>query len=264
MNFLNSKCFFSIVLISILATNSPSQAQTHAEATGGQAREHRPIEPHIMKVVMSGSMQLNLKASPIPELYVSGDPKLVAKVTTKIDGDTLYIGTKGIYIAVGKTQQTIVELNLPALEKLQLSGSGNSSVKGFKGTRLEFIAEGSGNYVLESDYSKLQFTASGSGNGQLALPNCQTIALRSQGSGSLILKGKATLLNGVITGSGAFDAMAMQTLKSNLNVAGSGDVSVSVSDDVTAKLTGSGNVYLQGNPTKRHIQHSGSGQLIWK
>jgi hypothetical protein len=153
---------------------------------------------------------LLLHASTVPSLSVRGDPKLASRVTTRVDGNTLYITTRGIFITLGKSESVRVELNLPVLEKLQLSGSGDVNVKGFKGKRLEFSMRGSGDLIFDGDFTQIQGAMSGSGDLNLSLANSEQVMLSMQGSGDAMLKGQSVALTVKLSGSGDLHAEALK------------------------------------------------------
>jgi cytoskeletal protein CcmA (bactofilin family) len=103
-----------------------------------------------------------------------------------------------------------VELNLPVLEKLQLSGSGDVNVKGFKGKRLEFSMRGSGDLIFDGDFTQIQGAMSGSGDLNLSLANSEQVTLSMQGSGDAMLKGQSAALTVKLSGSGDLHAEALK------------------------------------------------------
>ncbi|MBC3862698.1 DUF2807 domain-containing protein [Undibacterium jejuense] len=266
-NFLSGRIFrlfIYIGLCTILETVLVADAQAVSEVRGGHARERRSIDARVTNVVMSGPIQFILKPSIVPDLYVTGDPSLVTKVTTIIDGNTLYIATKGIFIAAGKTQKTIVEIHLPKIEKLQCSANGDSSVIGFKGDNLDLDLRGSGNFILDADYVNLKIRSTGSGTVQLRLQNMQTISINSQGKGPILLNGQTKNFDAQVSGAGGLNATAMRAQQGTLNLTGSADVAVYVNTEISAFALGSGNLRILGNPIRRHVEHRGSGQIIWQ
>ena len=250
----SGRCIFSDV----------AYAQVTVDTHGGQARECRELTANVTNVVMSGPMQLMLRSSVQPALYIQGDPKLVEKVTTRIEGNTLYIGTRGIFVAVGKMPAPVVELSLSSLEKLALSGSGPVLVQEMKGNTLDIDSRGSGDLSMTAQYQKISVKALGSGSVKLRVTNSQDTTVLSRGSGSISLEGKTTQLHADVLGSGGLNAIALESNRATIQMSGSGDVAVNVSEEIKAAITGSGQCQIQGNPSRRVIQHTGSGQVIWR
>jgi len=256
------------LLAILLSAASAFWLEAHAAAgagsNGGQASESRPIDARVVQVVMSGPIDLILRPASTPELYVKGDPKLVTRVTTRIEGNTLYVATRGIYISIGQSEQTRVELSLPALEKVQLQGSGDGNIKGFKGARLELSQRGSGDLQADVDYQHVQASLTGSGDLQLQLAQSETVEIIAQGSGDATLRGQTRQMSAKLMGSGDLHAAAMKTAQLSIDLLGSADGRVYVSEELKARVSGSGDLHVQGNPARKQVQKTGSGEIYWR
>ena len=251
----------------VLTASSVVFIRAHANTVavaGSAASEVRPVTANIVNVILSGPIDLALKQAATPELLVRGDAKLVSRVTTRLEGNTLYIGTRGIYISVGKTEQTKIELSLPNLEKLQTSGSGDAVIKGFKGNKLEVSLQGSGNINLDGEYQQVSASLNGSGDLNLGLGNAELLELASYGSGDSIVRGQVKSFNARLTGSGDLKASALKSVAVNLNSTGSSSSKVFAVQEIKLKVTGSGDVHVMGNPAKRNVERSGSADVHWE
>lgn len=248
---------------------SAHAATTMAEAAvgnffSGEGSDARPVTAQVTQVVLSGPVDLLLHSSAVPSLSVKGDPKVAARVTTKIEGNTLYIATRGIFIILGKYEPIRVELNLPVLEKLQLSGSGDTNVKGFKGKRMEFSMRGSGDLIFEGDFAQVQGAMNGSGDLNLSLGNSEQVNLSMQGSGDAMLKGQSNTLSVKLSGSGDLHADALKVKQAVVESRGSADSKIFATEEVNARLLGSGDLSVQGNPARKNAERLGSGDIIWR
>lgn len=255
---------FAVLLSAVSAFWLEAHAANNTTSSGGQASENRPIDARVVQVVMSGPIDLILRPSANPELYVKGDPKLVSRVTTRIEGNTLYVATRGIFISTGQSEQTRVELNLPAIERVQLQGSGDGHIKGFKGARLELSQRGSGDLQADVDYQHVQASLTGSGDLQLQLAQSETVDMTIQGSGDATLRGQTKQMTAKLMGSGDLNATSMKTGQLTIDLYGSSDAKVYVSDELKARLTGSGDLHVQGNPPRKQVQKMGSGEIYWR
>src|SRR4051812_40262488 len=79
--------------------------------------ENRVIDARVVKVRLDGVIDLRLKQGPAASLVISGDKRLVAKVTTVQSGDTLMIDTESRGIHFGNNKSLHAELTVPNLQE---------------------------------------------------------------------------------------------------------------------------------------------------
>ncbi|QJQ06707.1 DUF2807 domain-containing protein [Undibacterium piscinae] len=224
--------------------------------------ESRPLETGIVNVVLSGPIDLELKRGDTPHMLIKGDANMLPRVTSRVEGNTLYLGTRGIIVLI--RQPLKVELSLPALEKLQTQGSGDSQVSGFHGSRLELSVTGSGDLGFDGNYQQVQARSSGSADIALNFTQLDSLELVLQGSGDARLKGQAKVLNLKLSGSGDLYASAMKAKQVSVFSSGSSEVQVFAEQAITVRALGSGNTTIYGKPAKRMIERSGSGEISWQ
>lgn len=254
-----------LVLAMILVAASAQFMRAHAGQLNTSvvvSSENRAIVPEVVNVILSGAINLELIQAKTPQLIVKGDAAMLAHVTSRIEGNTLYLGTRGIVISI--RQPLVLELNLPALEKLQMQGSGDSQVRGFRGNRLELSSNGSGNLNFEGEFQQLLVRSSGSGDLTLALNKGNTLDLSQQGSGDARITGRLTTFNVKLSGSGDLDAKALKAQQVSIFSYGSSDARVFAEHEIKVKAMGSGDTTIYGNPGKRTIERHGSGELSWQ
>ena len=80
------------------------------------------------------------------------------------------------------------------------------------------------------------------------------------GSGRVVPLGSVTDLDVTIGGSGRFEGGDLLAQHGSVNVSGSGQALVNVSDELDASVSGSGHIGYQGDPTLRSVL-SGSGSI---
>jgi hypothetical protein len=79
------------------------------------------------------------------------------------------------------------------------------------------------------------------------------------GSGNISVAGMAGQQEATIAGSGNYDGKQLKTKTSSVNIAGSGDANVDVSDKLSVLIAGSGSVRYTGDPmVTKNILGSGS------
>lgn len=133
-------------------------------------------------------------------------------------------------------------ITVPDIRRLKISGSG------------EIISEN----VLVADNIDLEIN--GSGDMDVALDADDVIG-RISGSGKMVLEGEANDLIYRISGSGDLLAFDLLARTADIEISGSGDADVRVSDDLRVRISGSGDVRYKGNPTL-DVSISGSGRVI--
>lgn len=84
---------------------------------------------------------------------------------------------------------------------------------------------------------------------------------RTDGSGSLRLRGEASDYTATIQGSGSINAFDHATRTTIVTVSGSGTAEVFVTEQLDVTIDGSGNVRYRGDPTNVNQEISGSGTV---
>lgn len=232
--------------------------------SSGQASDVRNITPAIERVVISGPVELSVRPGATPELIVKGDPRLVPRVTTRMEGKTLFISTRGIFVSVNRHESARIDLNLPQLTELVSDASGDVTVRGFEQERMEIRLAGSGQILADSNIRQMKAVLSGSGNLNLTLPSAKSIDLQHTGSGNAILKGHVRQIQMKLQGTGDVNASSLETRILSVYTSGSGNAHVCASEEASVVMNGSGDVTVIGRPAKRHIEKQSQGDLIWK
>lgn len=252
-----------LILAILLIALSASFMRAHAGTSNSVVNsENRVVDAQVVNLVMSGSIDLILKQAAIPAMTIKGDASMLSHVTTKMEGDTLYIGTRGLIITT--RQPLIVELNLTGLEKLQMLGSGDSMVRGFWGSKLSIQTRGSGKLNFEGEYQQVKASSEGSGDLKLVISNNEKLDIALQGSGDASIKGQSKVFSVKLSGSGDLDAASFKANQVTLESSGSADARVFANQDIKLRLTGSGDVTVLGNPGKKNVERSGSGEIKWQ
>lgn len=223
------------------------------------ANETRPLDRAPTAVELSGPFNLVLRQGPTPSLEVRGEQRVLANVDTAIDGDTLRIVPRGILLR--HRQPIEVRVTLPALATLHVNGSGEHTVSGFAGERLDLSMDGTGSMRFNGRYRIVQAAVHGSGDLELTAGNCEAVNAQLAGSGSLTLVGATRSLHADVQGSGQLDARHLRADVAKLTHQGSGSSTIHARRQVDVELTGSGNVDVVGNPDRRTVNRNGSGRI---
>jgi hypothetical protein len=223
------------------------------------SEETRPIGRDIRAVELSGPIDLTLRYGARPSLVVRGEQRLLANVETTQDGAVLHIGTRGIVLR--HRQPIMVELTLPALDRVAVDGSGDSEINGFTGERIELELNGSGSLDFNGRYRQARAVVQGSGALTVDAGNGDRVEGELEGSGELTLAGAARSVKLESSGSGMLDAQRLRADDVEVRQTGSGNTSVTAHATVVAAVSGSGDIDVYGNPPQRTVSRTGSGDV---
>lgn len=248
------------ITYNVMSTNL-KQNGTITLATQNLSKENVAITNEVEKVEMDGPFDVNLVQADKSSLVLEGDARLLSKVVVQQDGNTLRIGTKGILVTMNQTLK--MTLSIPKLTALTQFGSGDSTVQGFTGPQININLNGSGDLAFAGQYEHLMAQTKGSGNMELDVGKSDKVELNTSGSGDVVALGKAMDLVILTTGSGNIDAQRLIAQHSSGESHGSGDLKLYATQDVRVILTGSGDAEVFGNPAKRSVTNTGSGDMSW-
>jgi len=148
---------------------------------------------------LAGSNNVTVVVGARQSVVVRADSNLISHVTTQVVDGTLVIGDTGSFTA--RTPMS-VEVSVPSLTALNLSGDGQISVTGFNAPQLTVTVSGSGLLYAAGTASRLDVTLSGDGQAQLDQLVAQDVHAVVSGSG-LIQVTATTSLDASVPGTGA-------------------------------------------------------------
>jgi hypothetical protein len=101
------------------------------------------------------------------------------------------------------------------------------------------------------------------GSGELSTGpfDSRNFLIRITGSGRIAAAGTTDSLEIKISGSGTVDATGMAARMANITIMGSGHVDLHATNQVAAKIMGTGQIRYSGNPTEVHQSISGGGSI---
>ncbi len=257
--------YIKSLLLSCLSLSTLAGAEDVDTVSVSQSKsnEYRVISNTVSNVVINGPLEYTLKPASQAELLVGGDSKLVNRVITKVDGNTVYISTRGIFITTGKHYPVRIELSLPQFDKVQLQGSADGSLRGLKQNKLELNLQGSGNVSLDGSINILQLRQSGSGDITMNLAPMEQLDLALRGSGDVSGRGQVRSLQLSNQGAGNVSLGQLKADYVYLQNSGQGDVKVLATQEIKGRLTGAGDLTVLGKPAKRNLDKQGAGEVYW-
>jgi hypothetical protein len=248
----------SYSLLRAQGTSGPSTPGSRLVAT-----EKRTLDAAaVTHVDLSGPINLSLRQGTSASLEVRGEQRLLANVDTSVDGKTLHIGPRGILLR--HRQPIEVTLTLPNLETLNINGSGDHTVSGFAGERVELTLGGTGSIRFNGRYREIMANLHGSGDMEVTGGNSDRVIAQMIGSGRLTLVGASRELHAEMLGSGDFDARHLRAEDVHLTHQGSGTSALYARTEANVELRGSGDVTVYGNPDHRDVSRNGSGSVAFR
>jgi hypothetical protein len=196
-----------------------SSVSSGEEGSGISATETRTVGS-FDSVALAGSNNVTIRVGEKQAIVVHADDNLIDRVTTELEAGNLVISSTPGNFATESPMR--VDVSVPSLSVLTLSGSGNIVLSGVEAKSLEVTLSGSGVLAGNGTASELVVTVSGSGN-------------------ALLTRLVASHVRAIVSGSGAIFVTATKSLD--------------------ASVPGSGAIVYGGNPQEVTKSISGSGAI---
>lgn len=188
------------------------------KGSGVAASQTRTL-PAFTAVDLAGANNVTVHVGGTQAVVVHGDDNLIAYVTTAVHAGTLAVGQNRSF---STRSPMSVDIAVPALEAVTLSGSGVLDVDG-----------------VEADH----FT------------------VRAPGSGVLAVTGTATILDATLSGTGDVRLDALAARDATATVSGTGRLLVNARHSLDATVSGVGSIVYSGGPTKLTKNVTGTGAI---
>ncbi len=259
MKIMQSNRYVWMITLLLLSLYSCDENSLHPceRGTGSLVSEARSVS-NFTRVRLDIPGDLHIRRDSVFRLEISAQANILDEITTEVRGDLLEIDSDHCL----RDHKTIrIDLSLPMITALEVNGSGDAfGLDRFESDVLNLFVKGSGSIEFEADVRRLDIDIDGSGNITLDT-QAEEIETDIDGSGDLFLSG-STLIHLIdINGSGDVLAFDTPTNESTIEITGSGDCQVRVSDELDVIIRGSGNVRYKGNPLVS-TTITGSGRLI--
>jgi lipopolysaccharide export system protein LptA len=247
-----------------------------------QTRQTVPVES-FTKIAFATSGKAYVRQGNTYKVELEGNREVLDKMEAVVEGDkliirqkekwfnwnwsdtdriTAYITTKNIDgLSVSGSGDMVVETRVKTNAlTLSVSGSGSLKVEADAGTTKARVS-GSGDLIVRGNLASFEGNVSGSGKIELQASVSGTAAFDISGSGKILASGKSNTVETEISGSGKVLAADLETRSCRVRISGSGSVEINVTDELDAKISGSGDVRYRGNPARVNAHSSGSGSV---
>jgi Putative auto-transporter adhesin, head GIN domain len=190
------------------------------EGSGVEASETRELDA-FSRLSLSGEADVVVTIGEPQTLSVRGDDNLLADVETEVDDDTLEISEPS-NLDLDPKVGIFVEITVPALLEVEVSGSGDVSVEELSGDVFRAEVSGAGNVEATGDVDRVEAEVSGAGDIQVA---------------SLVAR------------------------EATAEVSGAGNIQVHATDSLDASVSGAGDITYTGDPPDLETDVSGAGEI---
>lgn len=202
--------------------------------------------------------------SDVVSVTVEAESNLLPHIETDINNGTLEIETKRGSGCLRYTVQPKITITAPSVSEIVNAGSGDILAGNLTGDEVKVVSSGSGN-IMTGDISCSSLNLMLSGSGEVTTGNADAVRIKAavSGSGDLETAGFAGDVRYILSGSGRIDAGDLEAEDAEVTISGSGSVTATVTRSLNAVISGSGNIYLYGDPEVR-LTRSGSGKVIYR
>jgi hypothetical protein len=208
----------AIVVVVAAAVDPDVVGSGRHVGSGVAASEPRPL-PSFTAVDVTGSNVVTVLVGAPQRVVVHADDNLLRRVTTAVRQERLSIGSRGSFESSAPMR---VDVSVPALTSVTLSGSGTVRVDGI---------------------------------------GADTFSVELPGSGTIELTGTTARLTATIGGSGAIRAVGLAAGGVVARISGTGSIQVTVTDALDATIDGTGSIVYAGEPSHVARSITGTGSI---
>jgi hypothetical protein len=176
-----------------------STSSSGIDGSGVPATQTRQVA-QFSGVELAGANNVVVRVGKKQSVVVHADDNLLDRVTTVVQSGRLVIGNEPGSFSTKSPM--VVEVGVPSLDTLTLSGSGNISVEGVAAKALDVGLPGSGMLSGTGAADRLDITVGGSGTVQFTQLPAKHVRAGVSGSGSIFVTATKSLAASV-SGSGA-------------------------------------------------------------
>lgn len=177
-----------------------------------------------------------------PGISIEGEKNVIEELITEVDNNNRLSIRFPERPEVRCTKPLRIRITAPMLSGVWNSGSGSvRSTDLFKSDTMSFHNSGSGSIDLNMDAGLVEIAISG--------------------SGELKLKGSSRRMECSISGSGEMHGNDLTiTDHSKVRISGSGSCTITTNGAIEGRISGSGGINYNGDPSTLDVTHSGSGR----
>ena len=211
-----------VIAVALLIQHDVAQKDHSGSALTGSgfaASEDRALPP-FSAVELAGSNEVAVRHGRAQHVTVRGDDNLLDEVTTEVRNGRLVVSERAPFRSVKPMR---VDVTIPTLDGVALSGSGLITVEGI---------------------------------------DTEVLNVSAAGSGVVVGSGRADRVDALLSGSGDLQLQQVLARDARAVVSGSGRIWVRAARLLDASVPGAGVVVYSGTPTTLRQRVSGSGAVL--
>ena len=240
------------------------------KATPQPGSEIRPISSAVRKIKLSGAADVCVHQGTEAKMEIfANDVTDLSKILTSVSGDCLTVSNEHMLIINSGRGTTQINLNY-----------GNTRVAGrdYYDGASDYLGRSRG--MLKANDSGVDKRSSPMGfRVEVTLPNVSRLSLSGagnviyhdiereelsvdvSGAGTINVAGTVTRLEADVSGAGDIEAYSLRAAHGRLSVSGAGNIKATSEQSVVARVSGVGNIKINGDPPERDADVSGLGKI---
>jgi hypothetical protein len=187
------------IVIGLLTRGTVTDSSSGIDGSGVSATEVRDVAS-FAAVDLAGSNEVTIHVGGKQSVVVTADDNLIDDVTTRVERGKLVVSTASGSFTTNVPMK--VDVTVPALRAVTLSGSGIVTAEGMDAKRLTVALPGSGILRASGSAATLVVDHSGSGDAQLEALVASDVHAVLGGSGRIVVNATKSL-DATVSGSGA-------------------------------------------------------------
>ena len=211
---------------------------TEVRGSGEVKTVTRPVSD-FNAVELAGIGRLIITQGQENSLTITAEENLLDYIESKITGSNLYLGVKD-QINLRPSQDIVFDLTVKDLRRLSTSGLGQVEIGELVTDRLGIIISGNGKVIINRLDAK-------------------NLSLETSGLGDINISGSVDSQEVRISGMGNYKAENLLSKRAEIQISGTGNALIWVTDNLDASISGAGKIEYYGQPTiSSNISGAGS------
>lgn len=222
--------------------------------------ETRSIGSGIRKIKLSGAVDVYVRQGEDSKMEVfSNDVAMLSKVLTTVSGDLLTIDNEPMMVMSSRKGSLMVFKG--GFSQVAAGNIINSGGKTYcDGLVVE--TPGTPGFRVELTLPRVNsLCISGAGSVTYHNVNLDELTMSVSGAGHIDVAGQVNRLEADVSGAGKITACEMSVVHGRLRVSGAGSIKAAVTESVMARVSGAGKIKIAGNPRERDTDVSGVGKI---